>query len=219
MKESYKELQDRFTQKYNELYQGYSVSFRYIITALLAGIEYARNRFEFFMKETHSEDDFTLCKYYAKVLDTYLRTVDELDLGVLFVSDCAVKNTWSDERNPMIVENADDYIYTPTLNSENKDPLPSTKKQTTRKPDEDMADAISYGLRSLDLKYAKPFHPDEDLLIGITNLIFEWCEVTKVESQSAKYHILAELYSMMRRFVMLKTPKEKEYEKGNDIGN
>ena len=112
----------------------------------------------------------------------------------------------------MIVENADDYIYAPTLESKDKDPLPSTKKQTTRKPDEDMVDAISFGLRSLDLKYAKPFHPDEDLLIGITNLIFEWCETVGIDSKSAKYHILAELYSIMRRLIMLKSPKEKEEE-------
>lgn len=212
MRESYKELQDRFTQKYNELYQGHPKSFRYIITSLLAGIEYTRNRFEFFMRENHSEDDFSLCEYYAKILDTYLRTVDDLNLGILFVSDCAVKNTWSDERNTMIVENADDFIFTPTLNSENKDPLPSTAEQTTRKPDEDMVDAISYGLRSFDLKYAKPFHPDEDLLIGITNLIFEWCETVGIDPSSAKYHILAELYSMMRRFVMLKKPEKEKGE-------
>ena len=255
MRESYKELQDRFTQKFNELYQGYPVSFRCIITALLAGIEYTRNRFEFFMRENHSEDDFSLCEYYAKVLDTYLRTVHELNLGILFVSDCDVRKTWS-ERNPMIVENADDYIYTPTLESKDKDPLPSTAEQTTRKSNEDMVDAISYGVRCKDIKKEytnseddmyglnadnkmyglnaddkvdpikldedwvsnvkeylkdkerKVSHPDEDLLIRITKLIFEWCETVGIDPSSAKYHILAELYSMMRRFVMLKKPEK-----------
>ena len=129
------------------------------------------------------------------------------NMGVLYYHGQDIE-----KEDPMIVENADDYIYTPTLESKDKDPLPSTKEQTTRKPDEDMVDAISHGLRSFDLKYAKPFHPDEDLLIGITNLIFEWCEVTKVEPQPAKYHLLAELYSMMRRFVMLKTSEKKEEE-------
>lgn len=233
MRESYRELQDRFTQKFNELYQEYPVSFRCIITALLAGIEYIRNRFEFFMRENHSEDDFSLCEYYAKVFDTYLRTADELDLGILFVSDCAVKNTWSDERNTMIVENADDYIYTPTLNSENKDPLPQAKKKTYTNSEDDMyglnADDKMYGLNADDKvgpikldedwvsnvkeyfkdKERKVSHPDEDLLIRITKLIFEWCETANIDPSSAKYHILAELYSMMRRFVMLKT-SEKE---------
>ena len=167
-----------------------------------------------------------------------------------------------EKEDPMIVENADDYIYTPTLNSENKDPLPSTKKQTTRKPDEDMLTSIihhalrckdikkeytnseddMYGLNADDKMYGlnaddkvdpikldedwvsnvkeylkdkerKVSHPDEDLLIKITKLIFEWCETANIDPSSAKYHILAELYSMMRRFVMLKKPeKEKEEE-------
>ena len=219
MKESYKELQDRFTQKYNELYypEGFTEentprSFKLIVGSLLAGIEYARNCMEFYLKENHSEDGFTLCGYYAKILDVYLKTMHELNLGILFVSDCALRNTWSDERNPMIVENADDYIYTPTLNSESKDPLPSTEKKTTRKSNEDVVDAINYGLESLDLKHTKPFHPDEDLLIRITKLIFEWCETVGIDPSSAKYHILAELYSMMRRFVMLKTSEEKREE-------
>lgn len=219
MKESYRELQDRFTQKYNELYypEGFTEentpkSFWEIIDSLHAGVNYARNCMEFYLKENRSEDDFTLCEYYAKVLDTYLRTKAELNLGILFVSDCDVRKPWS-ERNPMIVENADDYIYTPTLDSENKDPLPSTKEQTTRKPDEDMVDAISYGLESLDLKYTKPFHPDEDILIRITKLIFEWCETVGIDLRTAKYHILAELYSMMRRFIMHKTSEEKKENK------
>ena len=121
-----------------------------------------------------------------------------------------------EKEDPMIVENADDYIYTPTLNSENKDPLPSTAEQTTDKSDvssgtiifdENWRDNIKKYFKEEDQKLS---HPDEDLLIKITNLIFEWCEVTKAEPQSAKYHILAELYSMMRRFVMLKTPEKKE---------
>ena len=121
-----------------------------------------------------------------------------------------------EKEDPMIVENADDYIYTPTLESKDKDPLPSTKEQTTDKSDvssgtiifdENWRDNIKKYFKEEDQKLS---HPDEDLLIKITNLIFEWCEVTKAEPQSAKYHILAELYSMMRRFVMLKTPEKKE---------
>lgn len=218
MRESYKELQDRFTRKYNELYypeeftkEGNPKSFWGIIDSLQAGVNYARNCIQHYLKEHPSEDDFTLGEYYAKVLDVYLKTAYELNLGILFVSDCAVKNTWS-ERHPMIIENADDYIYTPTLNSENKDPLPSTKDKATRKFDEDMVENTPF-----DLRYARPFHPDEDLLIRITKLIFEWCETANIDPSSAKYHILAELYSMMRRFVMLKKPeKEKEEENTND---
>ena len=59
-------------------------------------------------------------------------------------------------------------------------------------------------------KERKVSHPDEDLLIGITKLIFEWCETANIDPSSAKYHILAELYSIMRRFVMLKTSEKKE---------
>lgn len=212
MRESYRELQDRFTQKFNELYypEGFTeentpIAFWSIVDSLHAGIQYARNCLEFYLKKNLSEDDFTLCEYYAKVLDTYLKTVHELNLAVLFVSDCAVKNTWSDERNTMIVENADDYIYTPTHESKEKDPLPQAKDKTTRKFDEDMVENTPF-----DLKYARPFHPDEDLLIRITKLIFEWCETVGIDPSSAKYHILAELYSMMRRFVMLKTSEKKE---------
>lgn len=163
------------------------------------------------------------------------------------------------KEDPMIVENADDYIYTPTPNSENKDPLPSTKKKTSRKHYEDMLISIihhalrckdikkeytnseddMYGLNADDKMYGlnaddkvdpikldedwvsnvkeylkdkerKVSHPDEDLLIGITKLIFEWCETVGIDPSSAKYHILAELYSMMRRFVMLKSPEKKK---------
>lgn len=150
----------------------------------------------------------------------------------------------------MIVENADDYIYTPTHESKDKDPLPSTAEQTTRKHYEDMLiSIIHHALRCGDIKKEytnsednmnglnaddkvdpikldedwvsnvkeylkdkerKVSHPDEDLLIRITKLIFEWCETVGIDPSSAKYHILAELYSMMRRFVMLKKPKEKE---------
>lgn len=271
MRESYKELQDRFTRKFNELYypeeftkEGNPKSFWGIIDSLQAGINYARNCMESSLKENHSEDDFSLCEYYAKVLDTYLRTVDELNLGILFVSDCDVRKPWS-ERNPMIVENADDYIYTPTLNSESKDPLPSTKKKTIRKHYEDMlisiihhalrcgdikkeytnseddmdglnADDKMYGLNADDKvdpikldedwvsnvkeylkdKERKVSHPDEDILIRITKLIFGWCETAGIDPSSAKYHIIAELYSMMRRFVMLKKPEEKREENTNE---
>ena len=122
-----------------------------------------------------------------------------------------------EKEDPMIVENADDYIYTPTLNSENKDPLPSTAEQTTDKSnvsadpiklDEDWVSNVKEYLKDKERKVS---HPDEDLLIRITKLIFEWCETVGIDPSSAKYHILAELYSMMRRFVMLKKPeKEKE---------
>lgn len=170
------------------------------------------------------------------------------NMGVLYYQGQDIE-----KEDPMIVENADDYIYTPTPNSENKDPLPSTKKKTTRKHYEDMLISIIHALRCGDIKKEytnseddmnglnaddkvdpikldedwmdnvkeylkdkerKVSHPDEDLLIGITKLIFEWCETANIDPSSAKYHILAELYSMMTRFVMLKKP-EKEKEEGN----
>lgn len=121
-----------------------------------------------------------------------------------------------EKEDPMIVENADDYIYTPTLESKDKDPLPQAAEQTTDKSnvsadpiklDEDWVSNVREYLKDKERKVS---HPDEDLLIRITKLIFEWCETVGIDPSSAKYHILAELYSMMRRFVMLKTPKEKE---------
>lgn len=121
-----------------------------------------------------------------------------------------------EKEDPMIVENADDYIYTPTLESKDKDPLPSTAEQTTDKSnvsvdpiklDEDWVSNVGEYLKDKERKVS---HPDEDLLIRITKLIFEWCETADIDPSSAKYHILAELYSMMRRFVMLKTPEKKE---------
>ena len=177
------------------------------------------------------------------------------NMGVLYYHGQDIE-----KEDPMIVENADDFIFTPTLESKDKDPLPSTKEQTTRKPDEDMLISIIHALRCKDIKKEytnseddmyglnaddkmyglnaddkvdpikldedwmsnstvkeylkdkerKVSHPDEDLLIRITELIFEWCETVGIDPSSAKYHILAELYSMMRRFVMLKSPKEKE---------
>ena len=39
-----------------------------------------------------------------------------------------------EEEDPMIVENADDLIFTPTLNSENKNPLSSTKEDKEEMP-------------------------------------------------------------------------------------
>lgn len=123
-----------------------------------------------------------------------------------------------EKEDPMIVENADDYIYTPTLESKDKDSLPSTAEQTTDKSngsadpiklDEDWMDNVKEYLKDKERKVS---HPDEDLLIKITKLIFEWCETANIDPSSAKYHILAELYSMMRRFVMLKSPEKKEKE-------
>lgn len=180
------------------------------------------------------------------------------NMGVLYYQGQDIE-----KEDPMIVENADDYIYTPTLNSENKDPLPSTKKKTPRKRYEDMIFSIIHALRCGDIKKEytnseddmyglnaddkmyglsaddkvdpikldedwmdnvkeylkdkerKVSHPDEDLLIRITKLIFEWCETADIDPSSAKYHILAELYSMMRRFVMLKTSEEKKENKND----
>ena len=125
------------------------------------------------LKKTNIKLAFTPSKVPPKEYD---------NMGVLYYYGQDIE-----KEDPMIVENADDYIYTPTPNSENKDPLPQAVEQTTRKP-------------------------DEDLLIRITKLIFEWCETVGIDPSSAKYHILAELYSMMRRFVMLKTSEEKKGE-------
>ena len=154
------------------------------------------------LRKTNIKLAFTPSKVPPKEYDNF---------GVLYYRGQDIE-----KEDPMIVENADDFIFTPTLNSENKDPLPSTAEQTTDKSDvssgtiifdENWRDNIKKYFKEEDQKLS---HPDEDLLIKITNLIFEWCEVTKAEPQSAKYHILAELYSMMRRFVMLKTPEKKE---------
>lgn len=121
-----------------------------------------------------------------------------------------------EKEDPMIVENADDYIYTPTLESKDKDPLPQAKDKTIDESDDKIdpikldEDWVSNVKEYLKDKERKVSHPDEDILIRITKLIFEWCETADIDSSSAKYHILAELYSIMRRFVMLKSPKEKE---------
>lgn len=200
-------------------------------------------------------DDFNFLKAFYKTLR---KTNIKLAFTPSKVPPKEYDNTfvwyYSDEdiekEDPMIVENADDYIYTPTPNSEDKDPLPQAKKKTTRKRYEDMIFSIihhalrcgdikkeytnseddMYGLSADDKvdpikldedwvsnvkeylkdKERKVSHPDEDLLIRITKLIFEWCETADIDPSSAKYHILAELYSMMRRFAMLKSPKEKE---------
>lgn len=134
------------------------------------------------------------------------------NMGVLYYHGQDIE-----KEDPMIVENADDFIFTPTLNSENKGPLPSPAEQTTDKSnvsadpiklDEDWVSNVKEYLKDKERKIS---HPDEDLLIRITKLIFEWCETVGIDPSSAKYHILAELYSIMRRFVMLKKPeKEKE---------
>lgn len=194
------------------------------------------------LRKTNIKLAFTPSKVPPKEYDNF---------GVLYYQGQDIE-----KEDPMIVENADDYIYTPTLESKDKDPLPSTAEQTTRKHYEDMVDAISYGVRCKDIKKEytnseddmyglnaddkmyglnaddkvdpikldedwvsnvkeylkdkerKVSHPDEDLLIRITKLIFEWCETVGIDPSSAKYHILAELYSMMRRFVMLKKPEK-----------
>lgn len=133
------------------------------------------------------------------------------NMGVLYYQGQDIE-----KEDPMIVENADDYIYTPTLESKDKDPLPSTKDKTIDESDDKVdpikldEDWVSNVKEYFKDKERKVSHPDEDLLIRITKLIFEWCETVGIDSSSAKYHILAELYSMMRRFVMLKTPEKKE---------
>lgn len=197
------------------------------------------------LRKTNIKLAFTPSKVPPKEYDNF---------GVLYYRGQDIE-----KEDPMIVENADDYIYTPTLESKDKDPLPQAKKKTPRKRYEDMLISIihhalkcgdikkeytnseddMYGLNADDKMYGlneddkvdpikldedwvsnvkeylkdkerKVSHPDEDLLIRITKLIFEWCETTNIDPSSAKYHILAELYSMMRRFAMLKSPKEKE---------
>lgn len=155
------------------------------------------------LKKTNIKLAFTPSKVPPKEYDNF---------GVLYYHGQDIE-----KEDPMIVENADDYIYTPTLESKDKDPLPSTAEQTTDKSnvsvdpiklDEDWVSNVKEYLKDKERKVS---HPDEDLLIRITKLIFEWCETADIDPSSAKYHILAELYSMMRRFVMLKKPeKEKE---------
>lgn len=222
-------------------------------------------------KQTATYDSY---RDHFNFLKAFYKTLQKTNIKLAFTPskvppkeyDNSLVWYYSDEdiekEDPMIVENADDYIYTPTLESKDKDPLPQAKKQTTRKHYEDMlisiihdslrckdikkeytnseddmnglnADDKMYGLSVDDKvdpikldedwvsnstvkeylkdKERKVSHPDEDLLIRITKLIFEWCETVGIDPSSAKYHILAELYSMMRRFVMLKKPeKEKE---------
>ena len=187
------------------------------------------------LRKTNIKLAFTPSKVPPKEYDNF---------GVLYYRGQDIE-----KEDPMIVENADDYIYTPTHESKDKDPLPQAKKKTTRKRYEDMIFSIIHALRCGDIKREytnneddmnglnaddkidpikldedwvsnvkeyfkdkerKVSHPDEDLLIRITKLIFEWCETANIDPSSAKYHILAELYSMMRRFVMLKTPERKE---------
>ena len=155
------------------------------------------------LRKTNIKLAFTPSKVPPKEYDNF---------GVLYYRGQDIE-----KEDPMIVENADDYVYTPTPNSEDKDPLPSTKDKTIDESDDKVdpikldEDWVSNVKEYLKDKERKVSHPDEDLLIRITKLIFEWCETVGIDPSSAKYHILAELYSMMRRFVMLKTPeKEKE---------
>ena len=154
------------------------------------------------LRKTNIKLAFTPSKVPPKEYDNF---------GVLYYRGQDIE-----KEDPMIVENADDYIYTPTPESKDKDPLPSTAEQTTDKSnvsddpiklDEDWVSNVKEYLKDKERKVS---HPDEDLLIRITKLIFEWCETANIDPSSAKYHILAELYSMMRRFVMLKTPERKE---------
>ena len=223
-----KELTDTFVSLYdpNLPLSNYLRTTRGLMNTFLHLIRDITDTLESHLELIHPKQTATYDAYrdHFNFLKAFYKTLQKTNIKLAFtpskVPPKGYDNTfvwyYSDEdiekEDPMIVENADDFIFTPTLESKDKDPLPSTEKKTTRKPDEDMVDAISHGLRSFDLKYAKPFHPDEDLLIGITNLIFEWCETVGIDSKSAKYHILAELYSMMRRFVMLKTSEKKEEE-------
>lgn len=255
---SYNQLKDNFMECYNNNYYSRDtknsertpISFGDFMLELDSAISHKAKIFDGSI-EIPGYKPSELDKYYAKIIKTYIETKNQLDLGVcIFITD--FKRNYVGVKDPMIVENSDDYTY--TKNDINDFP-PSTKKKTTREHYEDMLISIIHALRCKDIKKEytnseddmyglsvddkvdpikldedwvsnvkeylkdkerKVSHPDEDLLIRITKLIFEWCETVGIDPSSAKYHILAELYSMMRRFIMLKTPKEKEYEKDND---
>ena len=227
-----RQLEDTFVSLYdpNLSPSNYLRTTRGLMNTFLHLIQDITDTLESHLELIHPKQTTTYDSYrdHFNFLKAFYKTLQKTNIKLAFtpskVPPKEYDNTfvwyYSDEdiekEDPMIVENADDYIYTPTLNSENKDPLPSTAEQTTDKSDvssgtiifdENWRDNIKKYFKEEDQKLS---HPDEDLLIKITNLIFEWCEVTKAEPQSAKYHILAELYSMMRRFVMLKTPEKKE---------
>ena len=273
-----KQLEETFVSLYdpNLSLSSYLRTTRGLMNTFLHLIQDITDTLESHLELIHPKQTTTYDCYidHFNFLKAFYKTLQKTNIKLAFtpskVPPKEYDNTfvwyYSDEdiekEDPMIVENADDYIYTPTLESKDKDPLPSTKKKTTRKRYEDMifsiihhalrcgdikkeytnseddmdelnADDKMYGLSADDKvdpikldedwvsnstvkeylkdKERKVSHPDEDLLIRITKLIFEWCETADIDPSSGKYHILAELYSMMRRFVMLKTSeKEKE---------
>ena len=225
-----KELTDTFVSLYDPNLSplNYLRTTRGLMNTFLHLIRDITDTLESHLELIHPKQTTTYDSYidHFNFLKAFYKTLQKANIKLAFtpskVPPKEYDNTfvwyYSDEdiekEDPMIVENADDYIYTPTLNSENKDPLPSTKEQTTDKSnvsddpiklDEDWVSNVREYLKDKERKVS---HPDEDLLIRITKLIFEWCETANIDPSSAKYHILAELYSMMRRFVMLKKPEK-----------
>lgn len=227
-----KELTDTFVSLYdpNLSQDNYLRTTRGLINTFLHLIQDITDTLESHLELIHPKQTGTYDSYrdHFNFLKAFYKTLQKTNIKLAFtpsrVPPKEYGNTFVwyysgediEKEDPMIVDNNDDYTYSPTLNSESKDPLPQAAEQTTDKSnvsagpiklDEDWVSNVKEYLKDKERKVS---HPDEDLLIGITKLIFEWCETVGIDPSSAKYHILAELYSMMRRFVMLKTSEKKE---------
>ena len=120
------------------------------------------------------------------------------NMGVLYYQGQDIE-----KEDPMIVENADDYIYTPTLESKDKDPLPSTKEQTTDKSnDKDFLKDDSNSIIPVHTKC-------EGSIIGsLPILISSWCELNNLNKAAMPYIVSKLFHNMYEALESLDFRKE-----------
>lgn len=145
---------------------------------------------------SYHEDDL-------KFIDTLFQTLKRTNIKLAFTPSRVPPKEYDnfgvlyyhgqdiEKEDPMIVDNNDDYTYTPTLDSENKDPLPSTKEQTTDKSDD--KDFLKDDFNSIISVHTKC----EGSIIGsLPILISSWCELNNL-NKAATFHIVSELFRNM----------------------
>ena len=145
---------------------------------------------------SYHEDDL-------KFIDTLFQTLKRTNIKLAFTPSRVPPKEYDnfgvlyyhgqdiEKEDPMIVDNNDDYTYTPTHESKDKDPLPSTKEQTTDKSnDKDFLKDDSNSIIPVHTKC-------EGSIIGsLPILISSWCELNNL-NKAATFHIVSELFRNM----------------------
>lgn len=202
VRDSYKYLQEFFVRRYNVICE-YDTH---------TNLKYTPLTFEEFVKEFHSAIEHGLrlleedngsssSPYDARVLRSYLQTKDELNLGVGLIYNCSSKELERGE-TPMIVENADDFIY---HSSDDFDPTKAKAPPITHAVInlEDDYDRINAGLPPLDkTKSSDTYYPIKVNLYEALEQTLQgsisWCKSTNYPMDKTIELLISELQSRLK---------------------